>query len=60
MNVIRKPNGICECAIALYSLKIGENRIDQNTSVVVIKLAQKDIEKLESGGVKTTIRDNNN
>ena len=41
--------------IALYSLSISKDKIDQVTSVVLIKLAKKDIESFWCSGVKALV-----
>ena len=41
--------------IALYSLSISKQKIDQVTSVVLIKVAKKDIESFWCSGVKARL-----
>ena len=50
LNVVMFVN-----VIALYSLSISKDKIDQVTSVVLIKLPKKDIESLWCGGVKARL-----
>ena len=44
----RNPNNVCECIITLYSFSISKEKIDQAISVVLRKLAKKDIEIFQS------------
>ena len=44
----KNPNNVCECIITLYSFSISKEKIDQAISVVLRKLAKKDIEIFQS------------
>ena len=45
-EILKDPNDICECIIALYSFNVSKEKMDQNNSVVLSKLAKKEIESL--------------
>ena len=48
-------NDVCECVMALLSLNVSIDKIDQIIKMVPSKLAKKDIERLPSAGVKARL-----
>ena len=55
VEILKNPNDVCECIIALYSFSISKEKIDQIMSVVLSKLENKNIERFWSGGFKTSL-----
>ena len=55
VELLKNPNDVCKCIIALYSFSIGKEKIDRIISVVLSKLAKKDIERFQSGCVKAKL-----
>ena len=53
VETLKNPDNVCECITALYSCSISKEKIDQVISVVLNKLAKKDIERFRSAGIKT-------
>ena len=51
-EILKDPDNICECIIALYSFSISKEKMHQVPSQILSKLAKKDIESLQSGAVK--------
>ena len=46
-EILKDPNDVSECIINLYSFIISKDKIDQVISVVLSKLAKKDIQKFQ-------------
>ena len=51
-TILKDRDGVCECIIPLLFLLTSTEEKDQVISVVLSKLAKKDIERSRSGGVK--------
>ena len=45
-EILKDTNNICEWILALYSFNVSKEKMDQNISVVLSKLARKEIERL--------------
>ena len=54
-EILENSNDAFECMITLYSFSTSKEQIDQVVSVILCKLAKKDIERNRSGDVKATI-----
>ena len=48
VEILKDPNNVCECIIALYSFIIGKGKIDQVISEVLSMLAKKDLERFQT------------
>ena len=55
IETLKDPNDVCKCIIALSSFSINRVKIDQAISVVLCKLAKKNIGRFQSGGVKARL-----
>ena len=55
VEILKKSNDVCESIIALYFISIGNQKINQVISVILSKLAKKDIEGSQSGGDKARL-----
>ena len=55
VEILKDQNHVCECIIALYSFSVSKVKTDQVISVVLSKLAKKDIGRFRPGGVKARL-----
>ena len=47
VGILKDSNDFCECIIALYTFSVSKEKIDQIISVVLSKLAKKNIESFD-------------
>ena len=55
IEIFKDPNGACQSIIALYSLDISNEKLDQILSVILSKLPKEDIESRQSGDAKVRL-----
>ena len=55
VEILKYPKNVCEFIIALYSFSISKEEIAQIISVVLSKLAKKDIERFRSAIIRASL-----
>ena len=55
IEIFNSLNSVCECITALYSFSISKEKIDQVFSMVLSKLAKKDISRFRSADIKARL-----
>ena len=55
IEIFKDPNDACQSMIALYSLDISKEKLDQIISVILSKLLKEDIERRQSGDAKVRL-----